>query len=365
MSVTKKKILLITPSRIIARGIASILEEHGGFSIETVLTDLSRENEATVRDSMSDIIIVDPVIFDYASRPLGRSRISDLTDAAVVAAPTVLPDDESMKNYDETISIYDTPAAVTSKLRNSLAHSTGKSPAENREELSAREKEILVCVTAAVMAAILSIIPLNTLASDKADSSGFRFRGYTGGMMLHSGYIQSCPFQLYSYSSAPPVTIQIKGGATGIGGHVKFAFGTPTDMIRIGAEGHSSNVSYRPSPSYSHTGWGGVLIDYLHRSKGRVHPFAGLLIGGGGVKNHIITEGSTEDFLTERQAAMHKYAFMAVAPFAGIEVSLTQKLSLVFKADWLFNTTRHQSDFSSGLRRTLAKTHIFHYFWQV
>ncbi len=205
-------------------------------------------------------------------------------------------------------------------------------------------------LTAAVMAAILSIIPLNTLASDKADSSGFRFRGYTGGMMLHSGYIQSCPFQLYSYSSATPVTIQIKGGATGIGGHVKFAFGTPTDMIRIGAEGHSSNVSYRPSPSYSHTGWGGVLIDYLHRSKGRVHPFAGLLIGGGGVKNHIITEGSTEDFLTERQAAMHKYAFMAVAPFAGIEVSLTQKLSLVIKADWLFNTTRHQSDFSSGLR---------------
>lgn len=146
MSVTKKKILLITPSRIIARGIASILEEHGGFTIEAVLTDLSRENEATVRDSMSDIIIVDPVIFDYASRPLGRSRISDLTDAAVVAAPTVLPDDESMKNYDETISIYDTPAAVISKLRNSLAHSTGKSPAENREELSAREKEILVCV---------------------------------------------------------------------------------------------------------------------------------------------------------------------------------------------------------------------------
>ena len=134
MSVTKKKILLITPSRIIARGIAGILEEHGGFVIETVLTDLSRENEATVRDSMADIVIVDPVIFDYASR------------AAVVAAPTVLPDDEAMKNYDETISIYDSPAAVISKLRNSLTHTSGKSPADSREELSAREKEILVCV---------------------------------------------------------------------------------------------------------------------------------------------------------------------------------------------------------------------------
>ena len=146
MSVTKKKILLITPSHIMARGIAGILEEHGGFAIETVLTDLSRENEATVRDSMADIVIVDPVIFDYASRPLGRSRISDLTDAAVVAAPTVLPDEEAMKNYDETISIYDSPATVISKLRNSLTHTSGKSPADSLEELSAREKEILVCV---------------------------------------------------------------------------------------------------------------------------------------------------------------------------------------------------------------------------
>ena len=146
MSVTKKKILLITPSHIMARGIAGILEEHGGFVIETVLTDLSRENEATVRDSMADIVIVDPIIFDFASRPSGRSRISDLTDAAVVASPTVLQDDESIKSYDEAISIYDTPAAVISKLRNSLAHSSGSPRTDNREELSAREKEILVCV---------------------------------------------------------------------------------------------------------------------------------------------------------------------------------------------------------------------------
>ena len=146
MSVTNKKILLITPSRIIARGISSILEEHGGFTVESVLTDLSRENEAMVRDSMADIVIVDPVIFDFASRPAGRSRISDLTDAAVVAAPTTLADEESAKNYDETISIYDTPSAVISKLRNSVAHTSAKTQADNREELSSREKEILVCV---------------------------------------------------------------------------------------------------------------------------------------------------------------------------------------------------------------------------
>ena len=205
-------------------------------------------------------------------------------------------------------------------------------------------------LTAALTAVLLLTAPLYTAASNKTDSSEFRFRGYTGGMMLHSGYIQSGRFQLHSGSGTEPVTMQIKGGATGIGGHVKFAFGTSTDMIRIGAEGHSSNVSYRPSPSYSHTGWGGLLVDYIHRSKSSVHPFIGCLVGGGGVKNHIIAEGSTDDFITEPQAAMHRYAFMAVAPFVGMEVSLTPKLCLVVKADWLLNATSRQNDFSSGLR---------------
>lgn len=146
MSVTKKKILLITPSRILSRGISEILEEHGGFSIETVLTDLSHENEVTVRNSMADIVIVDPVIFDYTSRHAGRNRISELTDAAVVAAPTVISDDESLKCYDGTICLYDTPSVIINKLRTSLSNTAGKASAENREELSAREKEILVCV---------------------------------------------------------------------------------------------------------------------------------------------------------------------------------------------------------------------------
>ncbi len=168
--------------------------------------------------------------------------------------------------------------------------------------------------------------------------------------MLHSGYIQSHPFELYSSASYSLGTMQIRGAAFGIGGHVKFAFGTPTDMLRIGSEGHSSNVRYAPSPSYAHTGWGGIIVDYIRRTEGRAHPFIGCLIGGGGVKNHIIARGGTGDFIIEPQAAMHKYAFMAVAPFLGMEVSLTPKLSLVLKADWLLNATGPQNDFTNGPR---------------
>lgn len=142
----KKKILILTPSRIIAKGLSAILEEHGGFTTEAVLTDLSRENESAVRDSMADIVIVDPVIFGYSSRAEGRDRISDLTDASVVALHTGIADDDTAKNYDEVISLYDTPSNVTGKLRSSLTKTGERSDRTDREELSSREKEILVCV---------------------------------------------------------------------------------------------------------------------------------------------------------------------------------------------------------------------------
>lgn len=142
----KKKILILTPSRIIAKGLSCILEEHGGFVAETVLTDLTRENEATVRDSMADAVIVDPVIFGYSSRAEGRNRISDLTEAPVVALSTALTDEETAKCYDEIISIYDTPSNVIGKLRSSISKAGERPDRTEKEELSSREKEILVCV---------------------------------------------------------------------------------------------------------------------------------------------------------------------------------------------------------------------------
>ena len=45
-----------------------------------------------------------------------------------------------------------------------------------------------------------------------------------------------------------------------------------------------------------------------------------------------------------------KYAFFAVAPFAGAEYALTDKVNLVAKIDWLLNVTNPQDDFTTGPR---------------
>ncbi|MBQ8421828.1 MAG: response regulator transcription factor [Bacteroidales bacterium] len=140
-----KKVLLIVPSKIVARGIESALSDHGEFRVEGILGDLSHASEARLRSMDADIILVDPVIFDYVSRSSARSHISGLSSAAVVAVRTIPMDEEQQKQYDAVIGLYDDPVAIVKKLREAVA-SRQEIPEAEGYDLSLREKEILVCV---------------------------------------------------------------------------------------------------------------------------------------------------------------------------------------------------------------------------
>lgn len=140
-----KKVLLITPSKIIARGLETVMSGIGEFRVEGILSDLSRSSEMHLKNMDIDVVIVDPLIFDYSSRSDAKSRISSLLDGAVVALRTVFMDEETVRQYDGTIDIYDDPVAVVKKLRAALT-SSQENPEFEGYDLSLREKEILVCV---------------------------------------------------------------------------------------------------------------------------------------------------------------------------------------------------------------------------
>lgn len=144
-SESNRKVLLIVPSRIMVRGIEGVFSDLGEFKVEGILSDISRTSEARLKNIDADIIIIDPVVFDYATRQSGRSKISEYSDAAVVALQTVTMEDDFWKQYDEVINIYDAPADIIRKLRSALS-SHQESPATDSHELSSREKEILICV---------------------------------------------------------------------------------------------------------------------------------------------------------------------------------------------------------------------------
>ena len=141
----RTKVLLVIPSRIIARGMEGVFHDLGEFSVEGILTDLSRTSEVRLKNMDADLIVVDPVIFDCATRAMGRSRIAEYTDAAVVALQTVQMEDDVWRQYDDTINIYDAPPGIIKKLRAVLSDRK-EAPKADSQELSAREKEILVCV---------------------------------------------------------------------------------------------------------------------------------------------------------------------------------------------------------------------------
>lgn len=145
MKQNHRKVLLIVPSKIVARGIEAVLGELGEFRVEGILSDLSHASESRLRNMDVDVIVIDPIVFDYVSRGNGRSRIAEYSDASVVAVSTAVMDDEQMKQYDGVISLYDEPVVMVRKLRESLS-SHEEQPESEGPELSMREKEILVCV---------------------------------------------------------------------------------------------------------------------------------------------------------------------------------------------------------------------------
>ena len=145
MKTNSKKVLLIVPSKIVARGIEAVLSELGEFKVEGILTDLSHASQLRLRNMAADVIVLDPVVFDYVSRSSVRAHISEYSDAAIVGLQTIPLDDEQKRQYDAVIGLNDDPVLIVRRLRESL-ESRQENPETEEYDLSAREKEILVCV---------------------------------------------------------------------------------------------------------------------------------------------------------------------------------------------------------------------------
>ena len=139
-----KQILLILPSVLLSRGLAQTLAASGEFEAACILSDLSGST-SSLHGLHFDAVLADPSIFGHQAMAGGKMLITELTgDIPVVAVACSVLDESVRKHYDGVISLYDTPASVIKTLRDALSGRV-----ENRtggSELSAREKEILVCV---------------------------------------------------------------------------------------------------------------------------------------------------------------------------------------------------------------------------
>lgn len=177
-------------------------------------------------------------------------------------------------------------------------------------------------------------------------SHKFAYSGFSGGMMVHTGWLFGGEITLSSPSGG--YSRQIKGAPTGIGGAARVHLG---DHLRIGSEGYMSTLNYggRGNKSHARIGWGGILADCIWQL-GRWAPYVGGTIGGGSYANLTLREATPVDTVVETDASFRKYSYMVLAPFAGVEFAMTDKIRLNFKVDWMINLTNRQSDFAGGPR---------------
>ena len=171
---------------------------------------------------------------------------------------------------------------------------------------------------------LLSIIALlscgvATAQEDKA------IKGFSGGMMIHSGYLTGCD---------NPFGYNMQGATFGIGGVARLHL---TDHFRTGFEGYVSTLGLKhdiAKGSHNKIFWTGLLTDWYWQM-GKYYPYAGVTVGGGMETTYLMFEGSSNDWKVEDRAVFRKSGFVAVDPFIGCDIALSEAVRLTFKMDWL------------------------------
>lgn len=181
---------------------------------------------------------------------------------------------------------------------------------------------------------VATVLSLSLSARD-----GLGYRGFSGGMMLHSGWVSGGDINIGGLNQS------MRGLPTGIGGALKVRFG---EHLRVGTEGYTSALSYGDYNSSLSVGWGGLLVDWIFEGD-KLSPYFGATVGGGVVKNLTLSEKPADDFVAENNISFRKYGVLVITPFIGIERPLTERMDLNLKADCIVPLAS-APDFPFGVR---------------
>jgi DNA-binding NarL/FixJ family response regulator len=141
---TRIHIAIAEPSVIIRSGIISVLKRLTTLNIEIFeITDMTRLSSQLCKWH-AEILIVNPTFLGMASLQQVKSNVT-CKELKYIALQNALTDTATLSAYDEIISIYDTAEQIKEKISKLYENET-YGDRDMKQELSAREKEIIVCV---------------------------------------------------------------------------------------------------------------------------------------------------------------------------------------------------------------------------
>jgi len=144
MNSDQLKIAIVEPSVIIRSGISVALKRIPGYRIQPIeIISLDTVNHY-LNIHKPDILIINPAFWGY----FDISKIKEETSNAKLKCLALVYsaiDTNLLRNYDDTLSIYDSVEQLKEKL-DKLFDSLMNKDTEEQSTLSAREKEIITCV---------------------------------------------------------------------------------------------------------------------------------------------------------------------------------------------------------------------------
>lgn len=214
---------------------------------------------------------------------------------------------------------------------------------------------------------VLVLLPLGMMAQEqeadakpakeKRSSSGI-FTGFSGGMMLHGGYLfADDPTKVFSNTGLGSFDyvkgLPKSGLCYGLGGALRCHL---IDHIHLGAEGFVSTMPLMHTGSNVRTGWGGVLCD-IYGNWGKFRPMLGVTIGGGAMKRLYVPDQTevvqpndpanpTDSTTTIYNSSYVKTPFFMIDPYVGFEVGLGNHMALLIRIDYMLPFNIHNTGLS-------------------
>lgn len=137
------RIVIIEPSALITAGLQELIKGEKEFDIIAVFADCCHSAEH-INDLRPDLIILNPLIVDFKYRHCMKDLF--LGNVPLVALVYQYVEPETLRHYRAVIDIEDDRSKIVRKLLQVMETVTPRPDLPEGNELSDREKEILVSV---------------------------------------------------------------------------------------------------------------------------------------------------------------------------------------------------------------------------
>lgn len=182
----------------------------------------------------------------------------------------------------------------------------------------------------------------------KTKSASEVFTGFSGGMMLHAGYLFSdSPDKVFSNTGLGSEEyrkgLPSNGFCLGLGGTLRVHL---IDHIHLGAEGFVSTMPLMGTGSNVRSGWGGAMCDF-YTDWGKVRPLIGMTVGGGIMKRLYVPDEAPvvygNDSSSVYNASYVKTPFFFMDPYVGLEIDLNTHMAVLIRIDYMLPFGRTSS----------------------